>query len=107
MISDSRRAYLAHEITFDEYYARLAARIAPPATLSSPDFLARVREALASGDRPLNTIPLREWDAMAYGYEHSAHVHRVFKAHGDLASLAGLVCLFKHIARTNAKEPQA
>lgn len=96
----TRKDYMEKRVSHREYYASIA-RASGIHFPESP-FIARVRAALASGDKHLNTIPLAEWDMMA------AHrTNWAYGIHGDARSKAGDVCTLKEAARQAAERSEA
>lgn len=95
----TRAAYMNLEITHEEFYDAVAARL-NSRYLFSEQLMKRVKAALASGDVHLNSIPLSEWDAIADRVKMT--VSAVLKEHGDSWSLAGGICTVKQAAKTVA-----
>lgn len=91
-----RQRYLNKEISHADYYRAIAATAGVSYENADARFLDRVRRALAAGDEHLNTIPLAEWDARSTSI---FGLHNAFRAHGDIYSLAGGVCLVKQAAK--------
>lgn len=98
----TRDDYMEHRVSHSTYYRAIAETAGVSFRGGDPAFLARVREALAAGDEPLNTIPIRIWDGMASRVDPAA-----FREHGDHASAAGFVCVLKQAARDAAEEVPA
>ena len=90
----TRADYMDKRCTHSEYYGEIVADAGIDFT--NAPIMDRVREALASGDEHLNTIPLRTWDIMGAGL---LWIAPHFKARKDTMSLAGLVCVAKEAAR--------
>jgi hypothetical protein len=90
----NRIDYIKGIVTHREYYASVAeaAGITYP-----PDhpLVIRAREALTKGDWYLNTIPLREWDAIA----PLQALQGAFLKHDDFLSDTGAVCVMKEVVR--------
>lgn len=98
----TRQQFMRKEASFADYYRELATACGIRFEPNDP-FLDRVRAALADGDEPLNSIPLREWDAM-HGPHTAWWIQRHFKDRGDVPSPAGMVCMYKAAARAAAGE---
>ena len=99
----TRQAYLDSARDNGESFRRYYGEIIAETGFRYSGDIARVRAALAQGDMHLNTIPLGHWDCMAAG-PIAARVAAAFKARGDYATLAGMVCLLKEAARLQAEK---
>ena len=95
--SPTRADYSAGRVSHADYYRAVAKTAGVSYRDADPKFMARVRQALADGDKHINSIALRQWDARAYSL--LPRVADAFKAHGDYLTLAGGVCLIKQAAR--------
>ena len=92
----TRADYMAKRVSFADYY-RAVARTGGFAFRGSTGItLNEVRAVLARGDEHLNTIKLQRWDAVAAAAAPS--LNSALRAHGDVPSLAGLVCIVKQAA---------
>jgi len=98
----TRKAYLAGECSHAEYYAEIVASV--PLLPFPHQLVDRCRAALATGDQHLNTIPLPEWDAYgcSHGLGHSPSLKANLRERGDFITLAGIVCILKSWAITQA-----
>jgi NADH:ubiquinone oxidoreductase subunit D len=95
-----RAEYIKGTVSHETYYQSIA-------DLAGIDWTAcneigRIREALANGDEHLNTIPLKWWDVKAASPWTQNALKRSMKAHGDILSLAGAVCVLKQAAKKAA-----
>ena len=98
--SPTRADYLAKRCTHEEYYRAVNAD-GGVVYRDNPVPLADIKAALEAGDEHLNTIPLQKWDR-AVDRLVSYTLSKAFKARGDYATLAGLVCSLKQAARDAA-----
>lgn len=94
--------YIDGKVTFAEYYRSVnkAAGLKYPGEHALVD---RARKALANGDQHLNTIPIKEWDAIGANPILRTNLARAFKAHGDWLTLANIVCALKQAVRDAAE----
>jgi len=87
--------YMNGKCTHRQYYAQFVT----PAIMEG--VVARFgKEKLANclaRDGNLNNIPLHKWDGLAGNFVKE--VSEAMKAHGDFASLAGMVCVLKEAAK--------
>ncbi len=97
----TRLQYLEKKCSHREFYAAIASTAGIRGGMSDR-FLERVVVAMNRGDAPLNAIPLREWGRF-FPRPISANLGAAFRAHGDYATSAGLVCLAKEIARAQVE----
>lgn len=88
----TRADYMARRVSHEEYYRAVAKTAGISFKDSSAPIVERARQALAAGDKHLNTIPLKVWDGMGAAL---LSIDRAFRAHGDHDSLAGRVCVLK------------
>jgi hypothetical protein len=92
----TRKAYMADSANLHHaYYLEIAMASLP---LNIPCSVEQVREALASGDEHLNTIPLGKWDAMALTGDNR-RMYKALKERGDFQSLGTGVCVLKAYAK--------
>ena len=83
----------AHHQYYGEIVAEAGLRV-------PPNLLARVKGALAEGDKYLNSIPLAVWDHMP----KPGALVKAFRDRGDYLTPAGFVCAWKEAARRQAEE---
>jgi hypothetical protein len=92
----TRADYMSGKVTFAEYYREIA-RIAG-ISWRKHSMLPRVKDALASGDEHLNSIPLQTWDLLGvYSRGAIAHALRIMGDTGGV-SMADIVCVHKQAA---------
>jgi hypothetical protein len=94
----TRKEYMDNKVTFEQFYTSVANEAG--VGYFPPDFLDRVRKALADGDEHLNTIPIATWDRLAELV--APRIASALKKHGDFYSLAGGVCVMKQAAKNAA-----
>lgn len=97
----TRLEFMDKKCTYHQYYGGIATEAGLCYKRADPNFLRRIKEALASGDEHLNTIPLIEWDRRAKSL--FGVVDDAFRKAGDVPSLAGQVCLLKWVANEAVK----
>lgn len=90
----TRQQYLDNQCTFEEYYRGIANAAGLKYSKDHPLVKEAAALLAAGAERNLNSIPLKQWDRLSTPpipwYWASA-----FKAAGDFATAAGLVCLHK------------
>lgn len=95
----TRAEYMANQELHQDYYAEVAKE--GGIQITDVGLLDECREALANGDKHLNTIPLSRWDVMAIQRcERSSKLRAALKARGDGYSLGGGVCILKAAVRS-------
>lgn len=96
-----RSDYMEHRVSFEEYYQHIA-ELAGISFDQNDDFIPNcVIPALKKGDKHLNTIPLRWWDAMSMG--NALAINKALsQVEGETYSLALGVCVMKSAARKAA-----
>lgn len=95
-----REQYINGEMTFEQYYTSIAKEAG--VSMERNELMPKVVAALKAGDEHLNSIPLATWDRMGLS-PISYHIANAFKAHGDYATAAGLVCMYKQAAKNAAQ----
>lgn len=88
----TRADYMAKKVTHEQFYGAVV-ETAGIYLQADHSLVGRAREALAAGDKDLNTIPLVTWD-LEVAIRQGA-ITRALKEHGDFFSLAGGVCVMK------------
>lgn len=93
----TRKQYLNHEVTHQEYYAQFAT---PATRRLVANFLPTNAAELLAQDEHLNNIPLYKWDQLAKRV-NLRHVQNCYKETGYTGgvSLSDLVCILKATAR--------
>lgn len=97
-IEITRDAYMSKLISHSEFFGHIAKECNLPPFDSK--FMQRVVTALRNDDKHLNTIPLKEWDSMTYGF--SQRTKAIISKFDNGYSLAGGVCMLKEKARLQA-----
>lgn len=98
----TRKAYLAGEVSFQDYYRHIA-HLAGVAFNPADPFIKRVKKALDQGDEHLNSISLQTWDIRAVAAEHAIR-EACKQIEGEFYSLSVGVCTMKQAAKDAAKE---
>lgn len=99
-LANFRKRYLDAEdveMTHAAYYRSIAEMAG--VNMDAWEHLPNVALALYTSDPQLNTIPMRYWDNLGGAPFLYEDFRRAFKAHGDLVTQAGLVCMFKQAAK--------
>ncbi len=102
----TRKDYLDGKVSHEEYYRSIAKSAGIDMSYGAYALMERVKKALREGDKHLNTIPLAIWDRMGANPVLRANLAPVFKAHGDIMSIAGIVCVLKQAARDSANNEE-
>ena len=85
----TRKDYMSGKCSFHEYYLAIAKTAG--ISRAPKHIMERVRK---STDEHYNDIPLGVWNSLSF-----SNYRKAFEAHGDFPSMAGLVCLWKTVAR--------
>jgi hypothetical protein len=87
----TRKQYMDHEITHEEYYGEMAME----SKIILPEDL--IEKVKTSKDPHLNDIPLRIWDKLEY--RHRDRMKEIAKIHNEPYSRSTGVCILKALAR--------
>ena len=93
--SPTRADYMAHRATHEEYYRAVNATAG--VRFEADHWL--VERARVSSDPHFNDVPLKLWDRHGDNTYLRVALAKAFRAHGDVLSLAGIVCCLKQAVR--------
>ena len=95
-MSIQRSSYLNNEASHAQYYNQFIDQPLRDWIVSSMGGIDILKKAYAR-DSSLNTIPLSQWDTLAYTLNNPKY-RALFVAAGDFWTLGGAVCILKQAA---------